>query len=734
MHAGTIEWNGADLSRIGKPRLVIQRKQDPPAPAHATRMLVELSVVVELEALDSGTLQARMQWLADALRVSEGILRISSGSGHSLEWLAVPGDSSMAEALTGRSNSVTLAFSAVEPRADLTDLTGATFTPAGSITPLYLHAVRDFKQEVRTTRHAERHGARSATTTTLVFTARVAQSNAAEPRATRLAYLQSQAAAMHALNAREGVLVLGATNSIVRVTDFTPQIDEGRGVLDLLVQCYHVVLPDAGTAECLYEIDTRTDEGTGEQVLGIKGEITAETRALALAKLAALRAAQLAVPGQRVTSYGSTHKKIEGYDVTGGVDDDWTGGLSFTMEVRKVRSGGHGTQKISVERDIRGGMRWNHSGSVRAESEAAALAVARGIASAAGHPILVRSQENFERVSDIDAPASVHAIKLDYSYEFEGPSDGFIGGEISTDQSRPLAGEWRRTISGFLVAVTREAAEQRLALLLAGEGAQLEVTRKWTEVYHDATGADATPQRMVARLEFSCGVRDLPSRATVEFADSSQMSLASMRKTRTLSGTVWSNSEANAEAALATLYTLIFGTATPQEHSRSHSKIQYAAPGTANSLLTTGGGAAHWIKLDFSGSMVTALTGVTGYDLLEASMSMSRDGSLDATIITPIPFGRPVAQPGTGWIPGRIQIQASAKAVTLAAARGWVQGKRALVSGMAGAYETDQPRESASPEYLPFDGPATCWSFSGSYGWTFTGVALDGIWLIELET
>lgn len=733
MHAGTIEWNGADLSRIGKARLGISRKADPPAPGVATRMLVDLTVTVELEALDPGTLQARAQWLADSLRVSEGILRIGSGTGHTLEWLAVPGDSNLAEAITGLSNSVALNFTAVENRADLTDLTSATFTPAGSSTPLHLHAVRDLKEEVRTARHSERNGARSATTTTLSFTARVAQSNAADPHGVRLAYLQAQALAVKALDARQGVLVLGETNAIVRVTDFTPQIDEGRGTLDVQVQCYHIVLPDVATAECLFEIDERADEGTGELVVSIKGEIAAQTRIIAMAKLQALRTVQLSLAGQRVVSYSSTDKVIDGHDVTGTADDDWTGAITFSIEARKVRAGGHGSHKFSVDKDIRGGMRWSYSGSVRAADEAAALGVARAIAAAASHPILTKSQENFERVTDIDTPATIHPVKLDYSYEFEGPSDGFISGEITTDQTRPLTGEWRRTISGFLIATTKDAAETRLGTLLAGESPQLEVTRRWTEVYLDASGADATPKRVVMRLEFSCGVRDMPTRAAVEFTDSTQTSLSAMRQTRTLSGTLWTSSEANANAALTTFYTLMLGVATPQESTHTHAKIQYAAPSAMNTLVTTGGGGAQWIKLDFSATVVTVLTGVTGYDLLEASMTMSRDGSLNATIVTPIPFGRPVAQPGTGYIPGRIQVSATAKAINLSTARAWVQGKRTLVNsiGTDGTtrHETDQPRESATPEYAPFNGTtAGGWSFSGSYGWTFTGTVLDGVW------
>lgn len=737
MHAGTIEWNGADLSRIGKPKINIKRQPDPPAPAMATRMLVTLTVTVDLEAMDPGTIQARAQWLADTMRVDEGILRCGSGSGHTLEWMAAPGENNIEDVLTGNTGIVTLAFSAVENRPSTNSLTTAEFTPAGSATPLVLHAVRDMKHEIRTTRHSERNGARSATTTTISFTARVAHSNAADPHASRLAYLQSQAALVNALDTRQGTLVIGDTNAIVKVTEFTPQIDERRGFLDVSVQCSYITLPDAGTAECSFEIEDRAEEGTGESAISIKGEISAETRGIALAKLNALRDAQLGITGQRVISYTSSDKKIDGHDVSGSDDDDWTGALTFSLEIRKARPGGHHTLRISTQKDVRSGMRWSYSGSVRAETEAAALSVARGIASAANHPVMTKSDETVERVTDIQTPTTIHTVKVDFSYEFEGPSDGFISGEITTETTNPIAGEWRRSISGYLIAQTKSAAETRLAQLLSAETNPIESTRKWNEIYLDTTGSDASPKRVVMRLDFSISMRDTHTRVSVEYTDSTQNSIASMRQTRTISGTLWTNSEANSIAALGVLFTTVFGASGPQESTRTHSKIQAASAGTTTTIATSGGGMAQWIKLDFSASKVNRLTGVIGYDLMEASMTMSRDGCLNQSIITPIPFGRPVAQTATGYIPGRISIQATAKAINLATARTWVQGRRELVSTIGDAgitrHETDQPKETATPDYAPFDGTnAAAWSFSGTYGWTFTGTVLDGLWTTNL--
>jgi hypothetical protein len=662
--------------------------------------------------------QARAEWLADALRVGEGILRITSGSGHALEWLATPGASNLQEVLSGTRNAVEMSFAAVENHAGLDHLPGATFTPSGSGVPLYLHALREVREEIRTARHAERAAARSLTTTTLSFTARVAQASAADSEAARLAWLQDKAAQVKALDTREGVLVLGSTETIVRVTQFSPRIDEQRWALDVEVQCYHVMLPDSGSAECLYDLDTRIDEGSDEEVISYKGEISAETRGIALAKLNALRQAQL-LPGQRVASYSTQDKIIDGADTQGVAGAEWSGALSFTLEIRKARQEGHHTLRISTKRDLRSGMRWSYTGSVTSPDETSALATARAIAAAANHPVLVSSEETLDKATTLEDPATLHLIKVDFTYEFEGPSDGFISGELSTESLTPAAGEWRSTTSGFLIAASKAAAETRLALLLAGAGTALETTRKWSEIYLDESGSDATPKQVAMRLDFTHGTRVGRANTSTEYTDSTQTSIASMTQTRSANGTVWGSTKAAAETALGSVLNGIFGINGPQEKT------------VTDSLLRTG--STEWIKLDFSASSTTRLSGVTGYDLLEASMTMNRDGALNAAIITPIPFGRPVAQSNTGFIPGRISITATAKAINLATARDWVQNQRAYAEAIGNAavtrFETDPPRESASPEYAPFEGGTPkLWSFSGTYSWTYTGTVLDGLW------
>lgn len=736
MHAGTILWNGLDLSTIGKPKLTINRVPDPPAPAFPTREITTLKVTVDLHALDPGTIQARARHLMDSMKVTEGILRSATGSGHGIEWLAVPAGDNLSAVLSGGSNSIELGFSAVENHSEAAtgSITAATFTPAGGAA-ITLHAARDITETISPERHSPLASARRRTNVTIQLTARVAQSNPADPLAARLAYLQARAAEVKALDCREGTLVFGSVNRIVRVTELSPVIDERRGVLDVRIQCFYTVLPDDTKAELSFNMRERTDEGNGEKAITLSGKIEAETRAIALAKLDALRTATLTT-GRRMTGYETQDEIIDGADTAGVTGADWTGALNFTLEIREAREGAHYTLKIQTERDIRNGMRWNYTGSVTGTSVESALQTARGLVADTGHPVKTRSEENVEYVSDILVPpgsaqGQPHFVKVDFSYQFEGPSDGFIGGEIRTDRNTPLFGEWRRTLSGFLIATDRQTAETRLAALLASEGTGIDVTRQWTETYLDETGNNAaTAKRVFQRLEFSSSFRSTRTNASARYTDTTSTDAATMLSERSVSGSVWSDTAGNADTALDTLLTIIFGNTAPQRKSTTHQRERWGSGASATTSLATNSG---WVQLDFQASNTTKMIGEPGYDIIEASLTCERVGSINNTVITPAPFNRPVAQVGTGYLPGSVTISATCKAVSATTARAWVQGKRAIVStiGTDGftRHETQQPRESSATGYAPFSGASiTTHTFTGSYGWTFTGSVLDNIW------
>jgi hypothetical protein len=467
------------------------------------------------------------------------------------------------------------------------------------------------------------------------------------------------------------------------------------------------------------ETETTTEEGSGEEALMLSGTIEADFRAIAQAKLDALRGAQQAA-GRRITRFTTRDRAIDGFDVKSS-DDAWPGALAFTMEARKARPNGRITLRIDTQRDFRSGLRRTYSGSATAPDAAAALTIARG--STTGETAMpTRSQETLDQASDIDTHTQLNFVKLDFSYDFEAASDGFIAGEFSTDWSLPLAGEWTATFAGHLIAPDEAAAESRLAILLTAFSTDptLQLTKRLSAIYLDADGTGNTTRTEFARVDFSATTRK-PARtyAAVEYTDTTENDYTSMTQARDLSGTLWSDSRANADTALAEFLGSLLGAVKPTRLRVAHSEMAWG-PTTASAI-----GTGQWSKAEFSASASIPLTGATGYDLLEASYTMERTGGLNNTVITPIPFGRPVVQTATGWHPGRVAIQASAKAVNLGTAKAWVQGKRSLAPG--GGHETEQPQESQSPDYTPITITAKAWTFTGRYGWTYA-TGLDGVW------
>jgi hypothetical protein len=280
-----------------------------------------------------------------------------------------------------------------------------------------------------------------------------------------------------------------------------------------------------------------------------------------------------------------------------------------------------------------------------------------------------------------------------------------IGGEITTESQSPLSGEWRTTVSGMLVAATREAASNRLDSLLSSEGPDADITRRWSETYLDASGTDATPKRTLAKLDFTCSTRLSRTRTVVEYTDATEWDHATLQQTRTMSGTVWAATEEQAEAAIAGL-----GMTTPARESRSHTKV------------IIDGTRTQWIKLDFSQAATTWMTGRAAYDLREASSSVETTASYQATVVTQIPFGNPVIQRNVGLVPGRITASASAKALSAQTATAWVTAALQAAGAAAGSgkYILDPQRITQSEEKsLSANGvlDETLHGASGSVSW-----------------
>ncbi len=734
MHNGTISFNGVDFSLLGKPTLRMQRASDPPAPALATRKIITLTVRVALEALDAGTIVGRLNRIKSSLAYGEGILRFESGGGHVEEWMALPSSDNLEAALEGTSNSVEMVFTSVESHDSgaIELLTKATYVPFGEITPIILHSIREISRNVRTEQHSDRMSARKVTMTTMVITSRVMMANPADTTEVRLAALRAKEIELQEqIRSKEGTLTLGGVSRIVKIQEFTPIIDDGFQTLDVRIQATSYALPDASTAEVAILTRERIDEGTGELAVTVSGTIEAESRAIALAKLENIRTTQAAIIGSRITSTEVNDTNVEGFDTGAVAGDGWTGAMSFSIERRNSLEGSHYNLKVTSMRDIRVGMRWTYSGTVKAVDAATALAKARSLGGNAGVGMKVRDDETVETATEAlnIAEPDEKFIQVTFTYEYEGPSDGFISLEMTSAVNTPRYGEWGTSLSGFVVASSKAVAEARLATALEGQGTGLERSSRWTTI--TLTPSGGSDSELFQKLEFTFSRRDVRTYASAKYTDTVNTDYGTMMQSRNVQGTLWTDTEANSITALNNLYVTIFGAGNTPTKTTKTTPREISAGG-ANVISV--GNEPTWWQVDFSAEITSPVEGEEGPDIIEASYTLSRTASINNSIVIPAPYARPIAQNNTGWLPGKINIEVKCKARVRGTAITWVQSKRALVDliGVAGVsrFETRQPIETETPQYPAFplsESDPVLWEITGSYQWEFTGTVLDGL-------
>ena len=238
---------------------------------------------------------------------------------------------------------------------------------------------------------------------------------------------------------------------------------------------------------------------------------------------------------------------------------------------------------------------------------------------------------------------------------------------------------------------TPEAAEGRLAMLVAPYDDKLQVTRRWSETYVDATGTDASPKRMVPRLDFSCAIRDTRLQATAEYTDSTDNDFSTMRQTREISGTLWTDTQAHAETAATAFLALLLGTRVIGYDVDEHPILKTIRPQ----------------RTRYSHSH----HGAGGRD-------QRHGGHPD-----------PVRPPDH---PTKHRLAAGQGGDQRQCEGGEPWHRQSLGAGQTGAapgggHETEQPRETQAPDFLPMSGTEVAlWTFTGSYGWTYA--TLDNIW------
>lgn len=727
MQTGSIQYNGRKINRLGKPTVSISRRPDPEPPALATRQLYTITLSLDISKHSASGVHAVIRELDQIFAHGEGIFRMEDETGFSREWMANVNSSSPRDPLRGVGNHYEVELSssqALQPSDTISH--GATFLPTGG-NIIHLHHMREHTETVQTDRHAERISARRLTVTNISFTARVFHADPLLTHAERMAQLQTVANQYRSLNCADGLLTYPGFTSLVHVQEIRPIIDERRQVLDIAVQCKRYDLPGEEKTEALLTRSTDTDRSTGEEVHSVSGTITSDDRANAMARLEAIRRSSLSA-NSRLTKFRHSMPTIIGGDTD--YTEAWTGSIEFSMEYRVQTGACLGYElKISSEHDAAtGSYRRSYSGYVTAPTLSAAEARARALGWEK-HPYWTRFSEVSNEVNS-EGPDGCTAmfLRLEFTYDYELVSD-FATAEFTYSENKASYGDRSASISGSFASTDKTSADSfqqnviRSLIPGASTATSLNLESRIINFvcternrFTSSAGSGGTVMMITRQIDFGVRVFTRGNTCHIKYNRSDRISYTDQTNASQASGIIWADSEALARSAYAALLAeLNLGNITEERTAVDYERIAGENP--------------NMVQFSFDVSGLDTIEGQVGKDIIEASWSLTRIGQVNHSIITEIPFRRPVAQQNSGWTVGQLRIQGSVKAATSIGARAWAQAKIPLImSAGSSPYETAPPEETLSPTFLPAsDKKISGWTFQFSYQRSYTS-GLEGIW------
>jgi hypothetical protein len=708
MKAGTIFFAGTDLGLWGPVKFTLVKTPDPAPPARATHRRVEISVILSVDATMPATAWARARAVEALLSGRrEGLLEIRDENGSKLAWNAVPGESSLPEAIARGRGRVEMKFSSLEAVAGEDFPLGATVDPLNGDAPLTLHRVTGWNFRVSPSRPDSRSGHRTEVTSAINFSARSCYADPLDSTAARADRLMAEQVRLETLAGKEALLTFGDFSRTVQFESVTAKPSEGWEYLEVEAQARRVMLPGDTEAEVQFTSDTTQDPATGETKTLVAGSIRAPDPLIAEAKVEAILTAWRSST-RRVVKIQKTDEWLDGEDAD---TPEWIG-LKFQIELSEGSSEARYTLKIDTRED-ESGARTTYSGTVHADTLVTLLAT---VETAAGgkHPVEIRSELSVEYATD-----DLGVLMLshgNFSREY-ATAAGKIRGTIQRSTTRGNFSEWTTSTTGTLTAATLAAAKGiARSLIPAGVILRGDDEREASATY-GTSALDRVEQE--ASLEFTYSWGSAHTHTAISYKDSSVPDYIKMTEKRTIAGTCWAMDKLTAAAQVTLLLTEL-GMNNPTEVSLVHSHERQGNSGAVT---------ARWLAFEFSYGKEGSVTGIVGHDIIEANWRIQRVGMVNYQPITEIPMSMPLKQSAFGYNVGRLTATGSIKARQQATARSWGQGKRAAVashSGEAGA--EDPPDETMAVTLVPFDGTTVAThEFSFSYSFRYAA-GMTGVW------
>lgn len=704
MKAGTLFFNGADLAIYGAPRFTLKRTPEPAAPLRATHRRVEITVSVELAAEMPATVWARAERLQTLLAsVSEGVLEIHSENGPVKTWLAVPGETSLPEAISRRGGRVDMNFTARESLI-AADTTGMTIDPLDGSPVIAIARVQDWSENIRQARADSRSGMRSEVASTIGFRARTTYADPMLPVAERAEFLLAEAERIKGISSKEGRVVFAGFDRTVQFETLSAQPSPGWEWLDLEAQARYVTLPGDTEAEVEFKTDSTLDPASGENRITVSGKIEAAEKTTAEAKADAILAAWRTA-GRRVVKIQKSDEWLDGEDSS---SPEWIG-LSFNYEF----SEGSDETRYSVKIDTREGAegsRTTYSGTAYAASLEILLAT---VETAAGnkHPVETRSDLTVEYSTDDEG--ALKLLQGSFSHEYATVATR-IRGNVTRASSQGQFQDWQATLSGSIsapsYAIARVVARKFIpaGVILRTDDETEE--KAFVASYTPSPETVNTTEQMVT-LSFSYGWATAHTNTAIQYEETTSPDYTKMLQETTISGTCQAVNRATAEAAVNTLLAGM-GLSNPTRSNFTHARERQTLGATTTD---------NWLNFKFSYSFEGSITGTVGHDIIEANFALQRIGMVNHEPMTEIPQGLPVKQSGFGYNIGRLVASGSVKARQWSTAKAWGQAKQsqaATAGGYSGA--ADPPDERKSEIYLPFNGTTVAvYEFTFQYGYRY---------------
>jgi hypothetical protein len=485
-------------------------------------------------------------------------------------------------------------------------------------------------------------------------------------------------------NGKDATVVYGAFNQLVRVEDFTCDIDEASLVARWSLTGSFTRFPnEADYLLVEFEVRTNQDQATGNVTLNLSGRIGAGNRAAADVKLAALRAAYAPSATWAVDRREATDQRVDA-DTDGAA---WIE-LRFNEEYRQ-RSGDiiEWTLTRSDNTDATAGTLMTvFSGTVVARganyetAKDAAVAFARTLGDQK-YQFKLRESITPEDHHDL-AQLGERQVRITFSFEYRRKGTR-IYGEVAMETQHEVAGVDVDNVSGYFTAVDYATAIAQVNAVKATYATGLIRNERTTQgtVNIDAAGSpvvNGTGEtdtlglvRQFVRVDFAFAAHRVKSASQTGFRYSldTETDYVELISKTTLSGVVVATTRAAAAAAVDVLITALgIGTVRMKKLQSEHEIGAFQTGAERSAFLT----------LNFSVTSEARLTGTNALRECEVSEEVEHSGT--RWIARATAAGRDVMQ-DCGIQSGRRTVSGSVKAATEALCTTWINQQRTLLTG-----------------------------------------------------